>query len=430
MAEELAFIDKLDPQQREIAFKVITKAKEYGVDPRLAVTLAYVESDLRMSAISPKGAIGVMQVMPNTAKMLGIDSKEIRDLDTNLDTGMRYLKQGLDRYGSPKLATIGYNAGHDHPFLLGEADKPPEESLNYVNRINDLGGFIPTPAKEEETPKPPADITPASVDHMQSLRAAELGGGVGLGLGTAYSVGSRMLGSPSAPPQGGGQASALKGGQFVPTPEQAARMGQGTTVDDLTGRARQTAYNEQTAAQAARRKAAESTLAQLQRKGLVTGDVLSKAQGMTSTPSGVLLPQSVVYEREAQQQAARALAEKQAASPLNKAMRIGQMAMNAPPVRGVLAGAGVAGFGQEGMSRLDAKDPVGAGIAGVGAAGSALSLVPHPMTRGIGTGLSMASPAALMVLDKMRRESQTPQPPPTSQELETASKPYFGTARP
>jgi hypothetical protein len=231
---------------------------------------------------------------------------------------MRYLKQGLDRYGSPKLATIGYNAGHDHPFLLGEADKPPEESLNYVNRINDLGGFIPTPAKEEEAPKPPSDITPASEDDMRSLQAAGLGGGVGLGLGTAYSVGSRMLGSPSASPQGGGQASALKGGQFVPTPEQAARMGQGTTVDDLTGRARQTAYNEQTAAQAARRKAAESTLAQLQRKGLVTGDVLSKAQGMTSTPSGVLLPQSVVYEREAQQQAAKALAEKQASSPLNK----------------------------------------------------------------------------------------------------------------
>ena len=127
MAEELAFIDKLDPQQREVAFKVITKAKEYGIDPRLAVTLAYVESDLRNSAVSPKGAIGVMQVMPKTGKMLGIDDKGLRDLDTNIDTGMRYLKQGLERYGSPQIATIGYNAGYDHPFLLGEAEKPPEE---------------------------------------------------------------------------------------------------------------------------------------------------------------------------------------------------------------------------------------------------------------------------------------------------------------
>ena len=117
-------------------------------------------------------------------------------------------------------------------------------------------------------------------------------------------------------------------------------------------------------------------------------------------------------------------------SPLQKATNIGGALLNSPPVRGALAGAGVAGLGQEAVSRSRAGDPVGAGIAGVGAVGSALSLVPHPMTRGIGTSLSMASPAALMVLDKMRRESQTPQPPPTSQELETAGKPYFGTARP
>ena len=378
MADELAFIDKLDPQQREIAFKVITKAKEYGVDPRLAVTLAYVESDLRMSAISPKGAIGVMQVMPNTAKMLGIDSKEIRDLDTNIETGMRYLKQGLDRYGSPKLATIGYNAGHDHPFLLGEADKPPEESLNYVNRINDLGGFIPTPAKEEETPQPPADITPASVDHMQSLRAAELGGGVGLGLGTAYSVGSRMLGSPPA----------------------STGM---TPVEKWTASQGYSQRGSPTMAQA--HQAEQGT-----RKGATIRNPLT---GEARTPTFRVNKPPVIET-----------------SPLQKATNIGGALLNSPPVRGALAGAGVAGLGQEAMSRLDAKDPVGAGIAGVGATGSALSLVPHPMTRAVGTGLSMASPAALMVLDKMRRESQTPQPPPTSQELETASKPYFGTARP
>ena len=375
MADELAFIDKLNPQQREIAFKVITKAKEYGVDPRLAVTLAYVESDLRMSAISPKGAIGVMQVMPNTAKMLGIDSKEIRDLDTNLDTGMRYLKQGLDRYGSPKLATIGYNAGHDHPFLLGEADKPPEESLNYVNRINDLGGFIPTPAKEEETPQPPADITPASVDDMRSLQAAGLGGGVGLGLGATY---SRMLGSPPA----------------------STGM---TPVEKWTASQGYSQRGSPTMAQA--HQAEQGT-----RKGATIRNPLT---GEARTPTFRVNKPPVIET-----------------PPLQGALNMGKAVLNSPPVRGTLAGAGVAGLSQEAMSRLNAKDPVGAGIAGVGAAGSALSLVPHPMTRGVGTGLSMASPVALMVLDKMRRESQTPQPPPTSQELETASKPYFGTARP
>ena len=102
MADELAFIDKLNPQQREVAFKVITKAKEYGVDPRLAVTLAYVESGLKMDKVSEKGAIGVMQVIPTTGQMFGVDKKGLNDLDTNIDTGMQYLKQGLDRYKSPR----------------------------------------------------------------------------------------------------------------------------------------------------------------------------------------------------------------------------------------------------------------------------------------------------------------------------------------
>lgn len=378
MADELAFIDKLDPQQREIAFKVITKAKEYGVDPRLAVTLAYVESGLRMSTIGTSGEIGVMQVRPPTAKMLGIDTKGLQDLDTNIETGMRYLKQGLERYPTSKLAAIGYNAGHDTPFLLGEADSPPKESLDYVNKINALGGFTPTPAKEEETPKPPPDITPASVDHMQSLRAAELGGGVGAGLGATYSVGSAILGG--APDRYG----------KTPVEKWTNAMG----------------YNQRGADTMALAHQAE----QGTRKGATIRNPLT---GEARTPTFRVNKPPVIET-----------------SPLQKATKIGGALLNSPPVRGVLAGAGVAGLGQEAMSRFNAGDTLGAGIAGVGATGSALSLVPHPMTRAVGTGLSMASPAALMVLDKMRRESQTPQPPPTSQELETASKPYFGTARP
>jgi hypothetical protein len=358
MADELAFIDKLDPQQREVAFKVITKAKEYGVDPRLAVTLAYVESNLRMDAVSPKGAIGVMQVMPPTGKMFGVDFKELKDLDTNIDTGMRYLKQGLDRYGSPKLATIGYNAGHDHPFLLGESDKPPEESLDYVNKINELGGFVPTPAKEDATPKPPDDITPASVDHMRSLQAAELGGGVGAGLGATYSLGSSILGG---------------------APDRYGR----TPVEKWTNAM---GYNQRGADTMALAHQAE----QGTRKGATIRNPLT---GEARTPTFRVNKPPVIET-----------------SPLQKATNIGGALLNSPPVRGALAGAGVAGLGQEAMSRYNAGDPVGAGIAGVGAAGSALSLVPHPMTRGIGTGLSMASPAALFVLDKMREKSAEDRP--------------------
>jgi hypothetical protein len=357
MADELAFIDKLDPQQREIAFKVITKAKEYGVDPRLAVTLAYVESGLRMSAIGTSGEIGVMQVMPPTGKMLGVDTKGLQDLDTNIETGMRYLKQGVERYGSPKLAAIGYNAGYDHPFLLGEADSPPAKSLEYVNKINELGGFTPTPAKEE-APKPPDNITPASVDHMRSLQAAELGGGIGAGLGTTYSIGSAILGpSPNAK-------------AMTPVEKWTASMG----------------YNQRGADTMAQAHQAE----QGTRKGATIRNPLT---GEVRTPTFRTNKPPIIET-----------------SPLQKATNIGGALLNSPPVRGVLGGAGIAGFGQEALSRYNAGDTVGAGIAGAGAAGSALSLIPHPMTRAVGTGLTMASPAALMVLDKMREKSAEERP--------------------
>jgi hypothetical protein len=363
MADELAFIDKLDPQQREIAFKVITKAKEYGIDPRFAVTLAYVESNLRMDAVSPKGAIGVMQVMPPTGKMLGVDPKELKDLDTNIETGMRYLKQGVDRYASPKLAAIGYNAGHDHPFLLGESEKPPEESLNYVNKINELGGFTPTPAKEEAgAPKPPSDIVPASVDHMRSLQAAQLGGGIGAGLGLTSAIGSAILGpSPSSAP--------------APT--------------GMTGVEKWTAsqgYSQRGAPTMAQAHQAEQGI----RKGAT---IRNPATGEARSPTFRFNKPPVIET-----------------PPLQGALNMGKAVLNSAPVKGGLAGAGVAGLGQETVSRFNAGDPTGAAIAGVGAAGSALSLVPHPLTSRIGAGLSMASPAALMVLDKMREKSTEDRP--------------------
>lgn len=358
MAEELAFIDKLDPQQREVAFKVISKAKEYGVDPRFAVTLAYVESGLRMDADSPKGAIGVMQVMPPTGQLFGVDKKGLRDLDTNIDTGMRYLKQGLDRYGSPKLATIGYNAGLDHPFLLGESEKIPEETLDYVNKINELGGFTSTPAKEEETVKAPEKITPASVDHMRSLQAGELGAGIGGGLGATYSLGSAILGG--VPDRYG----------MTPVEKWTNAMGYSQRGADTMAQAHQ----------------AEQGI----RKGATVRNPLT---GEVRTPTFRVNKPPVIE-----------------VSPLQKATNIGGALLNAPPVKGALAGAGIAGFGQEAKSRLGANDPVGAGISGVGALGSAMSLVPHPMVRGVGTGLSMASPVALFVLDKMREKSAEERP--------------------
>lgn len=411
-ADKLPLVEKLNEDQSAVALDVIKEAKRLNLEPRLALSIAYKESGLNPNA--PEGAdgeIGLMQVKPATATGMGFKAKDLSDPQKNIRIGLTYLKQGVDKFGDPVLAAAGYNAGMNHPYFSDpDNNSLPDSTKSYIKDINGYGGFTSTPAPAEAK----EEIEPASeADYRRSLATGAIGAGVAGGAGAAIGGGKSVINfagkASDLAKNVNTVAGALKGGQFVPTPDQAARMGQGSTVDDLTGRARQTAYNEQTAAQAARKKAAEATMAQLQRQGLVSGEALAKAPGMTATPSGVLLPQSVVYEQQAAQQAAQAA--KQSASPLSKVMSGAKAIANVPVVRmgaqGALAGAGAGFSGNEAVSRFQSGDYPGAAIAGVGAAGSLASLIPHPLTRAIGTGASMASPAALMVLDKMRQQTAT-----------------------
>jgi len=74
---------------------------------------------------------------------------------------------------------------------------------------------------------------------------------------------------------------------------------------------------------------------------------------------------------------------------------------------GALTGAGVAAGGVEAAERYRRGDVPGAVISGLGSVGSGMAAIPHPMTRAVGTGMALASPAALQILDLMR--SKAPQ---------------------
>ena len=75
---DFAFIDKLDSEQLQNLNKIIDKAQASGVDPRLAVTLAFSESGLRQNKIGDAGEIGIMQIKSSTAKLVGFEQKQIK----------------------------------------------------------------------------------------------------------------------------------------------------------------------------------------------------------------------------------------------------------------------------------------------------------------------------------------------------------------
>jgi soluble lytic murein transglycosylase-like protein len=104
-----------------------------GLDPRLLASLVWVESNFDPKAVSPKGAVGLAQVMPDTAKMLGI---RLKDPLENLAGGAHYLRVNMQRFGKVELALAAYNGG---PTLMSVsrtlARVPYDETRMYVTRV-------------------------------------------------------------------------------------------------------------------------------------------------------------------------------------------------------------------------------------------------------------------------------------------------------
>jgi len=384
----LSFLDKLDQEQLQNADKVITKAQELGIDFRLALTLAYVESGLRQNKTGGSGEIGIMQVMPATGKLLGYKEEDLRDADKNLEAGLKYLKQNMDRYNNdPILAAVAYNAGPDHPFFSGKAQSPPESTLGYVNNIQALGGFEPTPSQvPEEAPvsETQPTITPASEADFRKEKAMLAGAGIGAATGAGISAKRAIFGGGPAPVEAAPKSAVQKW---------AGAMG----------------YEDRGAKTFAQAHEAE----QGTRKG---ANIRNPATGTVYKPEFKVAKPPIVPPTQGQQ----------IASGLRGVA--GFMARN-PMLSGALGGASAAAGGMEAMDRYKAGDKLGASIAGAGALGGGLQMIPTIPTQLLGGLLSTASPVALSVLENMRKKDQ-PQQPVTPEEMQAAQKPAFQYARP
>lgn len=110
---------------------IVAAATRYGVPPALALAVMHQESKGRQSAVSPKGATGLMQLMEGTARDLGVDRM---DPLQNIDGGVRYLAQQLKRFGTVPLALAAYNAGPGRVQQY-KGIPPFQETQNYVRTI-------------------------------------------------------------------------------------------------------------------------------------------------------------------------------------------------------------------------------------------------------------------------------------------------------
>ena len=136
---------------------IFQTARRHELNPALVAAVVKTESNFQTRAVSPKGARGLMQLMPATANRFGVRRAEVHDPQRNLEAGAAYLRWLLDRYAPRlELALAAYNAGE------GTVDRfrgvPPfRETRNYVQRIYGLLGI------STEAPAAPAGASASVV---------------------------------------------------------------------------------------------------------------------------------------------------------------------------------------------------------------------------------------------------------------------------
>ncbi|WP_338524066.1 lytic transglycosylase domain-containing protein [Pseudomonas batumici] len=135
-AEPYRYEDGLDPI-------IHAAAREHGVDPHLVKAVIAKESSFRSAVVSAKGAVGLMQIMPETAKRFGVEggsrravSRKLTDPRTNINAGTRYLGYLAELFPRrPDLVLAAYNAGEGAVRKYQHQIPPYPETRKYVAAV-------------------------------------------------------------------------------------------------------------------------------------------------------------------------------------------------------------------------------------------------------------------------------------------------------
>jgi soluble lytic murein transglycosylase-like protein len=123
-------------------------ASRQALRPELVRAVIQVESGFNPRALSPKGAMGLMQLMPATARTLGVNNPW--DPAQNIRGGTDYLRQLLDEYeGNEELALAAYNAGSGAVAKYGRRVPPYRETQDYVRKVGAAAGEGPAPSRKK-----------------------------------------------------------------------------------------------------------------------------------------------------------------------------------------------------------------------------------------------------------------------------------------
>ena len=170
----LAFFD-ISPSYKLVKHHLREASREQGIDMELLQALIATESGFDPLAVSPRGAVGLMQVMPTTAERYGVTAdkktpvaKKLTDPRTNIRAGARYLRDLIRMFpGQLELALAAYNAGEGAVQRAGNRIPNFRETQNYVKTVMQLYAML----------KPPSMTAAGGTSPSLSMTAAGSGRG-------------------------------------------------------------------------------------------------------------------------------------------------------------------------------------------------------------------------------------------------------------
>jgi len=168
-------------------------SKANGIDVELLKAVIATESGFDAGAVSPKGAVGLMQVMPATAQRYGVTAdrklsveRKLHDPSVNIKTGAKYLRYLMDMFpGNVELALAAYNAGEGAVLRAGKRVPNFPETQNYVKTVLQLYEMLKPPSFMNGAPgrirmEIPAggaigrgNLPPAETPEMQNAKVAK-----------------------------------------------------------------------------------------------------------------------------------------------------------------------------------------------------------------------------------------------------------------
>ena len=409
-------LPKLNEEQKVNAQMIADKAREYGIDPELALAVSWAENNFKSEGVSPKNAVGPMQVRLTNAKGLNLKPEDLYDPVINIDAGMRILKENLDAHkGNPRYALIGYNANPTlaKSYAQNNNTELPLETQNYLAKIGGMRDLTQTGFISQEAPAQQAPVQ--AVDDLSYLgelppdidkQEPELSG-----IDQLYQRARELASGP----EGEVDKTLLTGaGALAGTAVGATQAGVGLTkkISDALDTVAQnrgaatTGVDENAPGQKYKKKTGYGRGSGYTVEDVVTnrerakghGKVSGKMSKMWGVPERGESLMDMLYRK---QKTAEQLAKEAARNKmLDKIGFISKVPVIGPAIAGGSAGYDIADM----IDRYEKGDTSGAVIKGIGGLGSIAAMVPHPLTRAVGTGLGLLSIPAGMANDYLKEK--------------------------